>query len=173
MTRYYLAATLVVVLVGSIVVAHRLAAPDLRIRAGGGGTPTVESSAPPEPERLPPAFTGEGTWVLSALPACFEERSRIRGPLAAVRPKLPPEDARILPPATIRSGDCTLYVRPHDLWVFRGPDRMRVPPEAALYRENGRLTLVVRGPSEVEIRRYRAISEPPRSGTAATRPSPS
>jgi hypothetical protein len=92
--------------------------------------------------------------VLSALPACFEERSRVRGPRAAVAAKLPPEATRIAPPATLRSGECTIYVRAHDLWVFRGPDRLRVPPDAALYREAGRLTLVVRSGGTFEIRRY-------------------
>ena len=155
MTRYYLAATLIVVLVGGIVVAHRLSQPsDLRISSQAAGTPRPESSPPPEPGRTAAPFAGEGTWVLSALPACFDERSRVRGPLAAVGAKLPPDAARIQPPATIRSGDCTVEVRAHDLWVFRGPDRLRVPPQAALYREDGRLTLVVRTANEIEIRRY-------------------
>jgi len=45
-------------------------------------------------------------------------------------------------------------VRPHDLIVRRGDDRLRVPPEAALYRVDGRLTLVARSGATVEIRRY-------------------
>jgi hypothetical protein len=151
--RFYLLAAAIVVLVGSIVAAHRFAAPDLRIHAESTGTPTVESRLP-EPTSSPPPFAAQGSWVLSALPACFDERSRVRGPAAALAEKVPPPAARIDPPATLQAGDCTLIVRPHDLWVVRGDDRMRVPPEAALYRVDGRLILVVQSGSQLEIRRY-------------------
>lgn len=154
MTRYYLLAMVIVVLVGSIIVAHRRPAPDLRIVSEPTGTPSAGSATASEPPRSPPPFAGEGTWVLSALPGCFDERSRVRGPAAALAAKLPPEAARVRPPAVLRVGPCTLIVRDHDLWVDRGPDRLRVPPEAALYREAGRLTLVVRSGGVVEIRRY-------------------
>ena len=153
MFRYYLLATALVVLVGSILVARRLPAPDLRIVAEPSGTPTVEVPAPRE-SVSPPAFAAEGSWVLSALPACFEERSRVRGTLPSLRAKLPDERTRVQPPATVRAGNCTLLVRTHDIWVYRGPDRMRVPPEAKLYRDGQRLTLVVRTGRNVEIRQY-------------------
>jgi hypothetical protein len=154
MTRYYVLAMAIVVLVGSIIVAHRLPAPDLRISAEATGTPSAGTVVPSEPPRSPLPFAGEGSWVLSALPGCFDERSRVRGPVTALVAKLPPPATRIQPPARLRVGPCTVLVRPHDLWVFRGPDRLRVPPEAALYRVDGRLTLVVRSGGAVEIRRY-------------------
>jgi hypothetical protein len=154
MTRYYLLAMAIVVLVGSAIVAHRLPAPDLRIVSEATGTPSAGRAVPSEPPRSPPPFRGEGSWVLSALPGCFDERSRVRGPAAALAPKLPSEAQRIAPPATLRAGACTIVVRAHELWVDRGPDRMRVPPDAALYRVDGRLTLVVRSGDTVEIRRY-------------------
>jgi hypothetical protein len=154
MGRYYLAATVIVVLVGALLAAHRLGPPDLRIAGRGEGTPTVERPAPPEVPRTPPPFRGTGTWVLSALPACFEERARLRGPVAELAAKIPPPSERITAPATLAAGPCTLYVQPHELWVERGPDRLRVPPDAALYRVDGRLTLVVRTGATVEIRRY-------------------
>jgi hypothetical protein len=151
--RYYLIATAIVVVIGSIMFAHRLAAPDLRISAQPTGTPTVETRFSEAPATARP-FTGQGPWVLSALPDCFDEQSRVCGPPAAVRSKLPPAADRIAPGTTLRVGPCTLVVRTRDIWVDRGSDRLRVPPEAALYRVAGRLTLVVRSGAELEIRRY-------------------
>ena len=154
MIRFYLAAIVVVVLVGGVLAAHRLGPPNLRIEGRASGTPSVEGSARPEPSVPPPPFTGTGTWVLSALPACFDERSRLRGPVTALEAKIPPASERIAAPATFAVGPCTLRVEPHEVWVTRGPDRMRVPPDAALYRVAGRLVLVVRSGPTVEIRRY-------------------
>jgi hypothetical protein len=154
MARYYLAATVIVVLVGALLAAHRLGPPDLRIAGRGGGTPTAERPVPSPPPRTPPPFRATGSWVLSALPACFDERSRARGPAAALAAQLPPAGDRIAPPATVAVRTCTLHVEPHEIWVDRGADRMRVPPDAALYRVDGRLTLVVRTGPNVEIRRY-------------------
>lgn len=154
MARYYLAASLIVVLVGALLAAHRLGPTDLRIAGRGEGTPTVEGPAPPAAPRTPPAFRGTGTWVLSALPACFDERARLRGPAAELAAKIPPPQTRIAAPAILAAGECTLHVEPHELWVERGPDRLRVPPDAALYRVDGRLTLVVRTGATIEIRRY-------------------
>jgi hypothetical protein len=151
--RYYLIATAIVVAIGGIVFAHRLAAPDLKISAQPSGTPTVETHVAEAPA-TPRPFTGQGPWVLSALPGCFDEQSRLRGPSVEVAPKLPPAANRIAPGTTLRVGDCTLVVRARDIWVERGGDRLRVPPEAALYRVAGRLTLAVRTGRQLEIRRY-------------------
>ncbi len=154
MIRYYLLATLIVVVFGSIVFARRLAPPDLRISAEPTGTPTVESPTGPGRAATPAAFSAEGPWVLSALPGCFDEQSRISGPAADLAAKLPPASDRIAAGTTLRAGECTVLVRTHDLVVGRGSDRLRVPPEAALYRVDGRLTLVARSSGTVEIRRY-------------------
>ena len=155
MTRYYLLATLIVVLVGSVLFAHRLAPPDLRISAKPTGTPTVESPGRPgTPEPTPGGFTGQGPWVLSALPGCFDEQSRVRGPAAALAGKVPPPADRIAPGTTFRSGDCTVIVRSSDIWIERAADRLRVPSPAVLYRDAGELVLVARDGGTLEIRRY-------------------
>jgi hypothetical protein len=153
MIRYYLIATAIVVAIGGIVFAHRLAAPDLKISAQPSGTPTVETRVSEAPA-TPRPFSGQGPWVLSALPGCFDETSRVRGPVRTLAAKVPPSGDRIAPGTTLRAGDCTLVVRARDIWVDRGPDRLRVPPDAALYRVDGHLTLVVRTGGELEIRRY-------------------
>jgi hypothetical protein len=153
-TRYYLLATLIVVVFGSIVFARRLPPPDLRISAHATGTPTVESPSRPEPASTPAAFSAEGPWVLSALPGCFDEQSRVSGPAALLREKLPPASERVAAGTTLHVAECTLIVRAHDIWVERGADRLRVPPEAALYRVDAHLTLVARSGGTLEIRRY-------------------
>jgi hypothetical protein len=102
----------------------------------------------------PRDFIGQGPWVLSALPGCFDEQSRVRGRYAELRAKLPPPGDRIAPGTTLRSGECRLLVGAHDVIVERGSDRLRVPPDAALYRIGGRLTLTARSGRDLEIRRY-------------------
>ncbi len=169
-TRYYLLATLIVVLFGSIVFARRLAPPDLRIAAQPTGTPTLESPSRPDAATMPGAFSAEGAWVLSALPACFDEQSRVSGPLALLRAKLPPASERIAAGTTLRAGGCTLLVGSHDLVVHRDGDRLRVPPEAALYRDGALYTLVARRGATVEIRRYELSASTPADGARAAAP---
>ena len=153
MIRYYIIATLIVVAIGGIVFAHRMTPPDLQISAQPSGTPTAETRVPEAAVTARP-FTGQGPWVFSALPGCFDEQSRVRGPIGELRAKLPPAQDRIAPGTTFTAGACTVIVRPHDIWVDRGSDRLRVPAEAALYRIAGRLVLTVRTGSTAEIRRY-------------------
>jgi hypothetical protein len=153
-TRYYLIATLIVVVLGSLVFAHRLTTPDLRVAAKPTGTPTVESPAKPDASAPPAAFSAEGRWVLSALPSCFTEESRVSGPLALLRAKIPPAAERLATGTTLHVGTCTVLVRAHDVVVERGADRLRVPPDAALYRTGAHLTLVAHDGASVEIRRY-------------------
>jgi hypothetical protein len=151
--RYYLVATLIVAVIGGLVFAHRLSPPDLQISAQPTGTPTVETRVNEAPATARP-FTGQGPWVLSALPSCFDEQFRVRGPIGELQPAFPPAADRIAPGTVVHAGACTVLVRDHDLWVERGTDRLRVPPDAALYRVNGRLVLTARTGSTVEIRRY-------------------
>lgn len=155
MTRYYLIATLIVIAIGSIVFAHRLTRPDLRISAQPTGTPTVESPHAPDSVRGAASFSASGPWVLSALPACFEEQSRTRGPAEAVASKIPATADRIAPGTRLIAGTCTVIVRPSDLWVTRDADRLRVP-HARLYRTGALLTLVTKIGTTTEIRIYRA-----------------
>jgi len=151
--RYYVIATAIVVIVGSVVFAHRLAPPNVRISAQPSGTPTVDTHVAEAPPMARP-FSAQGPWVLSALPDCFEEQARLSGPPAALDAKLPPAGDRIAPGTILHVAGCTVLVRPRDVWVDRGPDRLRVPPDAALYRVDGRLVLTVRTGTELEIRRY-------------------
>jgi hypothetical protein len=151
--RYYVIATAIVVALGGLIFARHLAAPDLRIEARPTGTPTVEMHHA-EDAAVPGAFSGQGAWVLSALPECFDEQSRVRGPAGALAARVPAAADRIPAGTVLTAGPCTVTVGAHDVRVTRGPDHLRVPPEAALYRAGGRLVLVARTGSDLEIRRY-------------------
>lgn len=156
MWRYYLAATLIVIVLGSALVAHRLAA--------NSGNRDARAHAPPPPHAGPnagfvttpaPSFVGQGGWVLSALPDCFEQLSAIEGPVRALTFHVPPARERIAPGATLRSGRCTVTVGAHEVTVVRGRDRLRVPPEARLYAAKAGLTLVFDHGDAAEVRVYR------------------
>lgn len=153
MFRYYVLATLIVVAFGGIVFAHRMTAPDLQISAQPTGTPTVEQHVPDTKATARP-FTGQGPWVFSGLPGCFDEQFRARGPIGDLRATFPPASDRIAPGTTFRVKDCTVIVRAHDIWIERGDDRLRVPPDASLYRVGAQLVLTARSGPVVEIRRY-------------------
>jgi hypothetical protein len=151
-----LVAAIVVGAIGSIVFARRGGPPDLRISGSASGTPTPTAQRPDDAGAAPAqaAFLGSGSWVMSSLPGCFRERERIRGSVAALRPKFPPASERIRPSSVVRSGDCTIAVGDRELWISRGADRLRVPADAFLYRNEHGLTLVYIHGERAEIRRY-------------------
>ncbi|HZX68927.1 MAG TPA: hypothetical protein VFE70_08580 [Candidatus Elarobacter sp.] len=156
MWRFYAIATVIVVVAGSIVFAHRLATkgwtlhPDTKSSrapvSGNGNNGFVTTP--------PPSFVGEGGWVLSALPGCFIQQSAKLGPSSVLAHDIPPPSARIAPGTTLRRGPCVVQVRDDDIWVVRGKDRLRVPPLAELFTTGGGLTLVYRHGDETEIRVY-------------------
>jgi hypothetical protein len=154
--RYYLVATLIVVAIGSAVVAQRLMSrPEHPQRARALPPPAVSSNANAGFVATPePYFVGQGGWVLSALPSCFTQRSSTEGPSALLVREIPQDALRVAPGTTLRSGSCTVLVRPHDIWVYRGGDRLRVPPEARLYHGPQGLTLVYQHGGRTEVRVY-------------------
>ncbi len=150
-------AAVIVAAIGAVAFAFRRDSVDLRVTGRVVGTPTPTAEQPEassHAREVAPAFIGSGSWAMSSLPECFVERRRITGLTMALRAKFPPESERIEPPAVVRSGNCTVQVRAHDLWISRGTDRLRVPPEARLYRVDGHLTLVAIDGRHAEIRRY-------------------
>lgn len=155
MWRFYLIATIIVVAIGSVVFAHRLVTRDWNVqsRPNPRQTPTITRGAGAASARTPPTFVGDGPWVMSALPGCFEQQSSKAGPSALLADALPPARER-LAPTVLERGDCRIVVREHDIWVYRGDDRLRVPPEAHLYRHGERLTLVWQHAGRTEIRVY-------------------
>jgi hypothetical protein len=151
-----LIATVVVSAVGSLVFARRGGPPDLKIVGKVSGTPTPTAQGPDAAgtPSAQAAFRGSGPWAMSSLPACFRERERMRGSVAELRSKFPPTSERVRPPSVVMSGDCTLTVRDREVWISRGADRLRVSPDAFLYRDAGGFTLVYIHGTRAEIRRY-------------------
>jgi len=154
MGRYYLAAALIVLVVGSFVFGHRLRTGSWDVRAQPSGTPTITRGAGGPPPRAQEVFAGDGPWVLSALPACFDQQSAVEGTAPALQPEIPPARERIAGGTVLHRGPCTVVVRAHDLLITRGRDRLRVPPYAALYDTPKGLTLVYERSGHAEIRVY-------------------
>jgi hypothetical protein len=160
--RFYLIATAIVALLGSVLFAHRLAT--------GGWKMHVDTKAPPPSAHgnsnagfvvtPPPFFDGQGGWVLSALPDCFDQLSSTTGPSALVRGHVPAASLRVAPGTTLHAGDCSVLVRRDDIWVYRGRDRLRVPPDARLYRTASGTTLVYANAGRTEVRAYRVLASP-------------
>jgi hypothetical protein len=157
MWRYYLIAALIVVAFGSAVFAHRLAANGWKLHADAKGPPPPAHGNANEGfvATPPPYFIGQGGWVLSALPGCFAQQSAIEGPAQALFFHIPPARERIVPGTRIRSGNCTVLVREDDIWVYRGKDRLRIPPRARLFDTKDGLTLVYEHADRAEVRVYR------------------
>jgi hypothetical protein len=159
MVRYYLIAALIVVVVGSALFAHRLAANGWKLDARATAPPPSPRPGPNAGYETTPApnFSGQGAWVLSALPGCFEQLSSIEGPSLALTFHIPPARERIPPRTSLHSGNCTVLVRDHDIWIDRGDDRVRVPPEARLYDTKAGLTLVYEHAGQTQVRIYRRL----------------
>ncbi len=157
MWRFYALAALIVLTVGALAFGRRIATSDFDVRGGKpepNRTPT-NTRAANERATAPPRFGGDGPWVMSALPGCFEQQSSKIGPVGLLKKDIPPERERLRPTTTLRRGACTIVVGEHDVYVYREGDRLRVPPEAHLYAHGERLTLVWFGPyGRTEIRRY-------------------
>jgi hypothetical protein len=149
-------ASVVVAITGAVLFGRKLGPPNLKIAADPIGTPTPTVVRPDRRQARVSgeAFSGQGSWVMSSLPECFVETSLTRGSLAEVQHAIPPAAQRIAPGTVIRRADCTLTVRADDLLIARGADRLRVPPEAGLYRKGALLTLVAHSGDRVEVRTY-------------------
>lgn len=156
MARYYAIASVLVLAIGTAIFAHRQAGLrdfDVRGTPSPLMTPTITRGVGDE-AATPAHFVGEGPWVLSALPGCFEQKSSIVGPSLQLTHHIPPDRERIRASTTLRRGNCTLVIRAHDVWVYRGTDRLRIPPEARLYAAPAGLTLVYEHDGRTEVRIY-------------------
>jgi hypothetical protein len=156
MWRYYAIATLIVVAIGSVLLAQRLSVSGFKVHADvKAPAPAAHGNANEGFVTTPePFFNGQGGWVLSALPGCFTQLSAIEGPSQALTFHVPPARARIAPGTRITRGNCTVLVRAHDVWVYRGGDRLRIPPEARLFNAKEGLTLVYDHAGRTDVRVY-------------------
>jgi len=153
---FVLIAVAIVAVFGALAFARKGGPPNLQVssRVSGTPTPTAERHRTESGARESEAFSASGAWTMSSLPACFFEQDHLLGGLAQLRPRFPSVADRVPPGTTIRWGDCTIAVHARELRIARGTDRLRVPPDARLYRRGERLTLVWTDGRRAEIRHY-------------------
>jgi hypothetical protein len=161
MLRYFLISAGIVFAV-AIVVAGWVNRDLIRIKIA-----SVYARVPPKAERAVPmsggstdALRGDAPWALSALPECLIQVSETTGPPSYVMPHLPAGSRAIAPPATLRYGDCTIFVTGDEAYVTRGADRLRIPPRVRLYRTATRLALLRIEGGGMDLRVY----QPARAG---------
>jgi hypothetical protein len=157
MGRYYLAAAAIVLGGGSLMFAgHTIIARDWDVRATPrpGMTPTITRGADRSSPRPAATFTGDGPWVMSALPACFDEVKSVTGLTVKIH-DLPRAAVRIPAGTVLQWSTCRVEVRADEVLVTRGTDVLRVPARAALFHGvAGRLVLVWSKDGRTEVRTY-------------------
>ena len=100
------------------------------------------------------SLRGDAPWALSALPDCLIQISESSGPSHYVRAHLPPDATRIVPPATLVYGDCTITIAGEEAFVRRGEDRLRIPPPVKFYHAGDLLALIRETGAIAELRVY-------------------
>ena len=150
MWRFYAIATVLVVAIGSVALGHRWY---VEHRGGESGRAIGFAGSPAS--GAPTFGSGEGPWVMSALPDCFDQQRSTIGPADMVAKDVPPARERVAPGTTLQWNDCTIRVGGDDVRIVRGSDRLRVPPQARLYAHGRELTLVwTNAYGRTEIREY-------------------
>ena len=161
MLRYYAIAT-VIVLTVAVIATMRFH--DFRNMRFG-------TSNHPPPKQVPiryggsggdndAALRGDAPWALSALPDCFMQQTEWSGSTTYVEAHLPGSAQKVAPGTHLHYGPCTIFVRNGEVSVSRGVDRLRIPPDATLYRDGSELLLLrITGHSGV-LRSYTTTATP-------------
>lgn len=159
MFRYILIATVLVVGAGVIVAGYanreQLA---LKIKSVYAPVPPKPVSPVASTRGVNRAFIADARWAFSALPECFTQQSHSTGPGSYVLPLLP-KDARPVPAGyAVFAGDCRAFVHGTQIWIWRGADRLRIPPPARLYESgsgSSRMLELLQGPPDaLDLRVY-------------------
>lgn len=142
MLRYYVIATTIV----GVALAAILALPGSPSRRDPGPR-YAQARGTPGPvvhddfRHAAEPVTGDAPWALSALPACFHQRSGARGPAAFARRRIPRGARRVGGASTLRVADCTLVLRGDAALVTRGENRLVIPAVSRFYVAGNRLVL--------------------------------
>lgn len=155
MFRYLILSTVIVV--GAAVAATAWVNRDLiRIKITGAHVRASAQggAANAWPRRTPAALRGDAPWALSALPECLTQTSESFGSPTYVRARLPRDAVRVVPPATLVYGDCTITIAGEQAYVQRASDRLRIPPPVEFYRAPRLLALVRETPKGAQLRVY-------------------
>jgi hypothetical protein len=97
---------------------------------------------------------GDAPWALSALPECLTQISESTGSESYVRAHLPAGAVRIVPPARLVYGDCSIAIGGEEAMVTRGVDRLRIPPRVRFYRARRLLAMLRDAAGSAELRIY-------------------
>ena len=159
MLRYYLIATVIVVLVGATVVAQRWLRGELNVAS-------VQVRVSPRPDynrdatvkKSSNGIRYEHAGALSTLPDCVLQTGFYRGTRTFVNAHLPAHGAALLAGTHLHLGACTIEVRADDLIATRGADRVRVTPHARLFPIAGGYLIDLDRGTMVEARSYRVVS---------------
>ena len=103
------------------------------------------------------SMSGDAPWALSALPECLTQVSKSTGSRRYVRAHLPHSARRIVPPARLAYGDCTISIDGDEAFVRRGSDRFRIPPRVQFYRVRGEVAMIRETAASVELRVYQPV----------------
>ena len=155
----YLAVSTVIVL-GIGVLAAAWASRDLiRVKIA-----SVYARVAPKPGASSPvssgavaSLSGDAPWALSALPECLTQVSKSSGSGRYVRAHLPRSAVRVVPPARLSYGDCTISIDDDQAFVRRGADRFRIPPSVQFYRARGEVAMMRETAASVELRIYQPV----------------
>lgn len=115
--------------------------------------PRPAASSPMSDGAIAP-MSGDAPWALSALPECLTQVSKSSGSGRYVRAHLPRSAVRIVPPARLSYGDCTISIEGDEAFVRRGADRFRIPPSVQFYRAQGEVEMIRETAASVELRVY-------------------
>jgi hypothetical protein len=152
----YLALSTVIVFAVAVLVAGWMNRDLIRIKIA-----SVYAKVPPKPGSSNPpegangqGLRGDAPWALSALPECFVQTSETTGPTAYSLAHLPAGSVPVRAPATLRYGDCTIFLTGDEAFVARGADRFRIPPKVRFYRTLQTLALLRVEGAGTELRVY-------------------
>lgn len=155
----YLAVSTVIVLGIGVVVAAWANRDLIRIKIA-----SVYARAAPKPGASSPlssgaiaSMSGDAPWALSALPECLTQVSKSSGSGRYVRAHLPRSAVRVVPPARLSFGDCTISIDGDEAFVRRGADRFRIPPSVQFYRARGEVAMMRETAASVELRVYQPV----------------
>jgi hypothetical protein len=133
----------------------------LKIASVYASVPPKAAQTPPPSARQAVAFRGDAPWALSALPECFSQISKSTSPtLDYVLAHLPKGATMVRPPHDLSYADCKVRIAGDAIYVDRGADRLRVPPPARLYVNDGQVALLRGGVGGYELRVYTTMAAP-------------
>lgn len=160
MLKYYAIASVIVLTIVVIATMRFHSFAHMRLRSSNHSPPPQHLRYGDSSGENTGALSGDAPWALSALPDCFKQKSEWTGSATYVDSRVPRAAHPIPPGAQLRFGPCTILVRNGELYVSRGADHFRIPPNAVLYRNGSLLLLLRTTPQSTVLRSYTSTATP-------------